>query len=230
MFEEKTIAFIPARGGSKRLPGKNLKSFLGNPLLYYSIDFAKKANLFEEIVLSSDEITILSYGKQQGINAMQRPPELSGDHATTASAATFTLQQAEEASGQTFDFFVTLQPTNPLRSLKILTKALTILSTGTYDSVITVSKNHKKFGTIDNNQFTAANYSPGQRSQDVKELYFENGMLYCTRCELVRKGELFGEKVYPLITDDVFGMIDIDTQFDFEVAELLYNQYHHKIN
>ncbi|MEL7144762.1 MAG: acylneuraminate cytidylyltransferase family protein [Bacteroidota bacterium] len=229
MFQHKTIAFIPARGGSKRLPGKNLKSFVDNPLLYYSIDYAKKANLFEEIVLSSDELAILSYGEQQGITPLPRPSELSGDHATTASAAQHALIETERITGQTFDFFVTLQPTNPLRSLQVLTKALTILSSGQYDSVMTVSRNHKKFGTISDNLYQAANYAPGQRSQDMKDLYFENGMLYCSMSELVRNGELFGEKVYALVTDDLFGMIDIDTQFDFEVAELLYKKFHNKI-
>ena len=89
------------------------------------------------------------------------------------------------------------------------------------DSLFAVSRDEHKLGKINNGKFIPFNYKPGQRSQDLEPLYFENGLLYIAKAALIEKGELINENSYPLIVEHPFAKIDIDTQEDFDYAEYL---------
>lgn len=216
----KTIAIIPARGGSKRLPNKNVTLLGGIPLLVHSINYAK-TNKINKIIVTTDDADIKKIAIKNGAEVVDRPKEISGDNATTVTALKHVLEKMVE----TFDNVILLQPTNPLRPKNLLKEALKKYEDGKYDSLMTVSRNHQKFGKIINNKFEPFNYKIGQRSQDLEPLYFENGLLYITRASLILENKIVGENNYPFVVNHPFTKVDIDTQEDFEYAEYLLSRH-----
>ena len=126
---------------------------------------------------------------------------------------------------QEFDNVVLLQPTNPLRPKNLLKEAFNKFKQGNFDNLITVSSNRQKFGKIIDGKYVPYNYSMGQRSQDLDPLYFENGLLYIYKAELISKGMDDGPNNFPFIVDHPFSKIDIDTEEDFEYARFILNKY-----
>lgn len=220
MKKNKTIAIIPARGGSKRFPNKNTL-LLGNiPLLVHSINFAKENNI-AKIVVSTDDATIKEIALKYGAEVIDRPQHLAGDDATTVSA----LKHVLESLNENFENVVLLQPTNPLRPKKLLKEAFKKFKEGNYESLMTVTRNEQKFGKIVHDKFVPFNYKMGQRSQDLEPLYFENGLLYITKASLILEDKILGENNFPFIVNHPFAHVDIDTKEDFEYAEYLLNSH-----
>jgi N-acylneuraminate cytidylyltransferase len=216
----KIIAIIPARSGSKRLPNKNSALFGNLPLLVHSINYAKE-NGITNIVVSTDDVSIKEIALKYGAEVIDRPKYLAGDEASTVSALKHVLQ----SMGEDFDTVVLLQPTNPLRPKTLLKEALQKFEEDNYDSLMTVTRNHQKFGKIINNTFEPFNYKIGQRSQDLEPLYFENGLLYITKANLILEDKILGKHNFPFIVEHPFAHVDIDTKEDFEYAEYLMNKY-----
>ena len=219
------LAFIPARWGSKRIPKKNITLFNGKPLIYYSIKAAQNAQCFQEILVSTDSQEIGDIAKRMGCIVINRPPDLSTDVSSTAEAAQHALLSLE-SQGLTFESIATIQPTNPLRVANLIVNCLKLYSQqGDIDSLITVSPNNRKVGTIENQYFKTKNYTPGQRSQDLKEEFFENGLLYISKANmLLKNADLFGTKIKAYIVDHWSGYIDIDEMYEFEIAEFLHKK------
>jgi CMP-N-acetylneuraminic acid synthetase len=218
------VAFIPARGGSKRLPRKNIRKFAGQPLLYYSIAVAKTLPQISRCIVSTEDEEIAEIAQNLGAEVIERPAELAGDGATTASAARHALGELFR-KGCAPDALLTLQPNCPLRPLSLVKQAIDLFDSERPDSVITVTKSAHKLGKI-NGRFFVPDYHPGIRSQDMEPMYFENGLVYITRTGLImEKEDLFGERIIPLVTDPLYAMGDIDTELDFHVAEFLFEKY-----
>jgi len=218
----KTIAIIPARGGSKRLANKNIHSFGGIPLIAHSILFAQKNKaIIDEIYVSTNDAAIKEIAQQYGALVIDRPHSLSGDIEPTASA----LKQVLESINTEVDNVLLLQPSNPLRPANLLEEAFRIFENGKYDSLFTVSRNHQKFGKIVNTKFHPFNYEIGQRSQDLEPLYFENGLLYISKASLILKNKIISDTAFPLVVYHPFSQVDIDTQEDLDYAEYLYTKY-----
>jgi CMP-N-acetylneuraminic acid synthetase len=217
----KTIAIIPARGGSKRLPNKNIKLFGGIPLLVHSINFAKANNKFiDDIIVSTDSHEIAKIASQHKVKVIMRPIELSGDDEPTISVLLHVLQNYEA----TVENVILLQPTNPLRPKKLLIEAFEIYKKN-YQSLFTVSTNEQKLGKIQNEKYLPFNYKIGQSSQDLEPLYYENGLLYISKAKLIMQNTIFDQNSYPFIVNHPFAKVDIDTQEDFEYAEYLYEKF-----
>ena len=215
----KTIAIIPARGGSKRLHNKNLLPLGGIPLLAHSILFAKEnAETIEEVYVSTDDEDIKKVALEYGATVIDRPAHLSGDNEPTLSA----MQHALETIGDDVDTVILLQPTNPLREKNLLREAYEIYQFDHYNSLFTVTRNYDKLGRIIDAKFVPYNYTIGQRSQDLEPLYFENGLLYITNAQTIREGHIISDKAFPFIVDHPFSKVDIDTKDDFDYAEYLY--------
>ncbi|CCY86347.1 acylneuraminate cytidylyltransferase [Bacteroides intestinalis CAG:564] len=117
---------------------------------------------------------------------------------------------------------ILLQATNPLRPKELLSEAIRIMEKGGYDSLMTVNKSLKKLGKIIDNQFVPWNYRFGMRSQDMDPLYYENGLLYITSKEQIFKGNIIGDKMYPMVVEHIFGEVDIDTMEDMSYAEYVF--------
>ena len=218
---DKTIAIIPARSGSKRLPNKNIKFFGGLPLIVYSINYAlSNSNFIDEVYVSTDSNDIKEIALQYGANVIDRPKHLSGDLEPTVSAMKHVLNAVDDVGT-----IVLLQPTNPLRPKTLIKDAFKAFNDNKAQSLFTISRDHKKLGKIVDNQFEPFNYKIGQRSQDLEPLYYENGLLYITNASLIKEDIIFNEKSIPFLVNHKFVEIDIDTQEDFEYAEYVLKNY-----
>jgi len=218
----KNIAIIPARGGSKRLPQKNIKLLDGFPLLSFSILFAQaNSEIIDEIYVSTDDEDIKNIALKYGAKVIDRPKDLSGDLEPTVSALKHVLQSIDSE----FDNVVLLQATNPIRPKNLLKEAFEIYQKENSNSLFTVSRNHKKFGKITDQKFIPYNYKIGQRSQDIEPLYLENGLLYITKASLIHEDIIISEDAFPFEIDHIFASVDIDTQEDFDYAKYLYHKH-----
>lgn len=220
------IAIIPARGGSKRLPGKNIKLFGNHPLIAYSIERALRSSYISEVYVSTDDDEIAGIAKYYGASVIMRPETLSSDTSTTSSALTHTLQQIIRG-GFNPKGIVTLQATNPLRDAGLIDACINVFEENEtdIDSLITVSENKHKLGRLNNGFYEPATYKPEQRSQDMEVLYFENGQLYITKPEVLLDDNIFGKRVFTYITQGLYTTVDIDTIEDFEIGEILLEKY-----
>lgn len=214
------IVIIPARGGSKRFPGKNIYPLNGKPLIAYSIEYVKNFYAQMDIYVSTDSDSISAVANQYGAKIIHRPSELAGDYVSTVTTLKHAVQELIK-NNINFDYVILLQPTNPLRPKTLLQDAITIMQTGKYDSLMTISPSDKKFGKIKDNCFLPWNYQYGQRSQDLEPLYYENGLLYISKCEIVLDGLIIGKNMYPMIVDHLYATIDIDSIDDLNYAEFL---------
>ncbi|MNQ26199.1 CMP-N,N'-diacetyllegionaminic acid synthase [compost metagenome] len=218
----KTIAIIPARGGSKRLPQKNIKQLGEIPLIVHSILYAKaNGQIIDEIYVSTDDQEIKKIALEYGAKIIDRPEHISGDLEPTVSALKNVLEQISDE----VENIVLLQPTNPLRPANLLIEAFDIYEKEKFNSLFTVSRNHQKFGKIIDNKFIPYNYKIGQRSQDLEPLFFENGLLYITKSSLIFDDIIIGENSFPFEIDHIFANVDIDTKEDFDYAEYLYQKH-----
>ncbi|SEO49115.1 N-acylneuraminate cytidylyltransferase [Flavobacterium sp. CF108] len=217
----KTIAIIPARGGSKRIPEKNIQ-FLGElPLLTHSILYAKENNeVIDDVYVSTDDAEIKKIALQFGAKVIDRPISLSGDLEPTVSALKHVLQSINSD----VENVVLLQATNPLRPQNLLKEVFEKYQNDNLDSIFTVSRNHQKFGKIVNNKFQPFNYTIGQRSQDLEPLFFENGLLYISKASLILKDIIISENAFPFEVNHIFAQIDIDNSDDLDYARYFYQK------
>ncbi|UPZ16040.1 cytidylyltransferase domain-containing protein [Flavobacterium humidisoli] len=215
----KTIAIIPARGGSKRLPEKNTKLIGNIPLLAHSILYAKQNSaIIDEIYVSTNDDKIKKIALEYGAKVIHRPESLSGDLEPTVTALKHVLEAIEED----VENVILLQATNPLRPENLLKDAFDLYLKGNYDSLFTVSRNHQKFGKIIEGKFVPFNYEIGQRSQDLEPLFFENGLLYITKSQKILNDIIISKNAFPFEINHIFASVDIDTQEDFDYAQYLY--------
>jgi N-acylneuraminate cytidylyltransferase len=217
----KTIAIIPARGNSKRLPEKNTRLLNGIPLLAHSILCAQKHSFIDAIYVSTDDIAIRNVALGLGAKVVQRPAHLSGDFEPTVSALKHVLESIDDDIKNV----VLLQATNPLRPENLLAEAFKLYLENDLDSLFTVSRNDQKLGKIVNQKFEPYNYTLGQRSQDLEPLYFENGLLYISKAKNILNNKIITENAYPFEVNHIFANVDIDNQDDFEFAEYICNKF-----
>jgi CMP-N-acetylneuraminic acid synthetase len=218
----KTIAIIPARGGSKRLPQKNIKLLGEIPLLAHSILYAKaNKEIIDEVYVSTNDDDIKKIALEFGAKVISRPESISGDLEPTVSALKNVLEQITD----TVENVVLLQATNPLRPQNLLKEAFEIYQKEKHNSLFTVSRNDQKLGKIVNQKFIPFNYEIGQRSQDLEPLFFENGLLYITKAALIMENIIIAENAFPFKIDSIFAGVDIDIQEDFDYAEYLYQKH-----
>ncbi len=190
----------------------------GIPLLAHSILFAQNnSNIVDEIYVSTDNHEIKEIALQFGAKVIERPIEISGDYEPTVSAMKHVLDSLNQIPRHV----ILLQATNPLRPTLLLKEAFEIYISGQYDSLFTVSRDFHKLGIITNSKFVPYNYEIGQRSQDIKPLYYENGQLYISKAELILENKIIGENHYPMITNHPYSKVDIDTLDDFEYADYI---------
>ena len=217
----KTVAVIPARGGSKRLPQKNIKKLDGIPLIAHSVLYAQKHEFISDIYVTTDDELIKEIAMEYGAIVIDRPQEISGDLEPTVSALKHVLQSIS----QSIDNVVLLQPTNPLRPKDLLNECFSQYETTQSDSLFTVTRNHHKLGQIVNSKFIPYNYKIGQRSQDLKPLFFENGLLYISKVNLIMNDIIICDNAIPFPVIHPYANVDIDTQDDFDYAEFLLKKF-----
>lgn len=229
MFQDKTIlAIVPARGGSKGVPLKNIQPVLGVPLVARVGYLIKKVAIIDRAVVSTDHPQIAKVASQAGLDVpFMRPTELSGDKVADWDVLIHTLLEMEKLDCKTYDVIVMLQPTSPLRKPEYVFAAIQKLVMEKYDSVWTVSLTDPKYHPL--KQLTLKNdkidyYDPEGKKiiarQQLMPLYHRNGVAYVmTRECLVNQRTIKGENTGALVINEE--MVSIDTLRDFKVVEFL---------
>lgn len=226
---KKVLAIIPARGGSKRLPRKNVLEIAGKPLIAWTIEAAKKSEFVDDVVVSTDCNEIADVSMEYGANIpFLRPEYLSNDTATTNDVVMHTVENHEFG---VFDYYIILQPTSPMRTALDINDAIKLITEDDLDGVISVCEcEHSPLwsNTLPKNQ-TLNSFLPnnleGVRSQELPTYYRLNGSLYLFKHEaLVRnKGIFYSDKVKALIMPSERS-VDIDNMFDFKIAKALLDE------
>ena len=215
--------FIPARGGSKAVPGKNIKEFARKPLIVHSIEFALQSKLIKEVVVSTDNSEITRIANSAGAKVINRPEKLATDTATTESVIHHYLNKFSKKP----DIVVLLQATSPLRPKGSLDEALKHFTKGGYDSLLSISPTHRFFWKVkdDNTAYAEYDYLNRPLRQDMKledMRYLENGSLYIfTRKHFKKTGNRLGGKIGYVAWPEEFSL-EIDTPLDFEFVEKIY--------
>ena len=218
---------IPARGGSKRFPRKNIFPLNGVPLIVYSIEYALRYFSPEHIWVNTDDKEIQEIAEKSGVNVFIRSEENGSDLAPTAHVL---KEHSEFFMNKSifFDALILLQVTNPLRSSGLMQTAITQFENSKRQSLATYSKLNKKYGSILNDCFTPENYSFGMRMQDVAPQYFENGQIYIVSKSASLSGEVITEDVFPLVVEEIGAIIDIDDPDDIHFAEFILKTKKHE--
>ncbi len=211
---------IPARGGSKRFPGKNIYPLGGIPLIGHSIIYSLKKFPKEKIWVNTDDPEIAAIAASYDVNITFRPDELGNDHATSADVLYFQMQEFIR-NNVLCDAIILLQVTNPFRPLELLEKGIKLFKLHERESLATFSTLKKKIGNIISNNFIPTNYKPGERMQDIDHEFFENGLLYITKSNSILKKNILTKDVYPMVIDAVECFVDIDEPEDILFAEFL---------
>ena len=217
------IALIPARGGSKRLVGKNLMEIGGVSLIGHSILYAQQYFDKNSIYVSTEDPAIKEESQKFGVQVIDRPVELALDHTPTVNVLQHFLKMVSKKTKH----IVLLQPTNPLRPPDLLDNAYKVYQQTNVSSLFTVNPERKKLGEIDKYTYVPLNYEPGQRSQDMTPWYYENGLLYIASRGAIESGQLIGRDSHPFVMDHIFGSIDIDTEEDYLYAQYIFEHYRH---
>jgi len=224
MYKNKTfLAIIPARGGSKRLPRKNILDFNGKPLIVHTIEAGLKSNFIDKIIVSSDDEEILSISQKQGVLTIRRPVELASDTATTFDAIAHTIENTSK-----YDYIILLQPTSPLRDEKHIDEAIELLETKGADAVVSVCEmEHSPLwsNTLDDTLSMRGFLRDevlNKRSQDLDKFYRLNGAIYICKTNklLEKKSFFFKDNIFAYVMSRECS-IDIDEKIDFDIAMVL---------
>jgi pseudaminic acid cytidylyltransferase len=222
----KAVAIIPARGGSKRIARKNIKSFHGKPLISYSIETAIKSNLFDEVIVSTDDEEIAKIALDYGANVpFLRPKKLSDDYTGTGEVISHTLSYLKE-QGKDFDYACTLYATAPLLKIEYLIDGLNKLKNS--DAINSFSATSMPFPIQRTFKLTSENrcemFWPenfNKRSQDLEVAYQDAGQFYFTKLNQIHDHNMFSSESIPIVIPRYL-VQDIDTLEDWVRAEVMY--------
>lgn len=220
------LAIIPARGGSKRLPRKNLLNLSGKPLIAWSIEAGLDSKYIDKVIVSSDDKEILNISKQFGAETIIRPDELANDTATTFDALKHTIENIKA-----YDYVVLLQPTSPLRNAQHIDEAIELLITKNADAIVSVCEmDHSPLwsNTLPNDANMKGFLRDevlNKRSQDLEKYYRINGAIYiCKTQKLLQEKSFFLKDNIFAYKMDKKNSVDIDEEIDFKIAKVLMDE------
>jgi len=225
---EKMIAIIPARKGSKGLPGKNTMEFNGKPLICHTIESAINSVMIDEVFVSTDDKEIADISKSYGAKApFLRPSELAQDHSLINDTLKFMIEKIEETFSKELDSIIVLQPTSPLRTSDDIDNAINLFYEKGADSVISFVKAshpilwHKAIN--EHGQIIENSYQQFSNRQDLEITYYPNGAIYIFSKEMVFANLSYSDKTYAYLMPKERS-IDIDDISQFNYAEYLAKQ------
>jgi N-acylneuraminate cytidylyltransferase len=230
----KSVAIITARGGSKRIPRKNIRPFLGSPIIKYSIEAAIKSGCFDEVMVSTDDMEIADVALSFGASIpFMRSAKNSDDYSTTADVIAEVINEYKK-SGKTFEHLCCIYPTAPFVTAEKLKNAMSMLLKEGADCVLPVVRYSypiQRSLKIENGKaymLWPENYLA--RSQDLTPVYHDCGQFYCMKTtSLLEQMKLFAVNTIPLITPEE-EVQDIDNEEDWKLAEIKYKIIHDKTN
>ncbi len=222
MYKNNTfLAIIPARGGSKRLPRKNILDLNGKPLIAWSIKAGLKSKYIDKVIVSSDDTEILDISQDYGADTIKRPDNLANDTSTTFDAIKHAIENLEK-----YDYVILLQATSPLRNENHIDEAIELLESKNASAVVSVcTMDHSPLWSniLDDSLSMKSFLREGvlnKRSQDLEKYYRLNGAIYiCKTDKLLEKKSFFlKDNIYAYIMSQD-SSIDIDSKFDFNLAK-----------
>ncbi|MDH4262380.1 MAG: acylneuraminate cytidylyltransferase family protein [Spirochaetia bacterium] len=229
MYEGKTfLAVIPARGGSKRLPGKNIADLGGKPLIAWTIEAAKSCKYIDKVIVSTDDSFISSIAKDFGAETpFVRPRELSTDQASSVDVVNHAIN-FYSSKNQAYDYNVLLQPTSPFRTGRHIKEAIELLNNDKVDGVISVCPvDHSPLWSntlpddLSMDNFLKAEIM-GKRSQDLPAYYRINGAIYINNVErLINEKTFFFTDLMKAYIMERIVSIDIDESMDLTLARCI---------
>lgn len=233
----RTLAIIPARGGSKRVPGKNSREFAGVPLISWSIRFARAMQSFDTVIVSTDDDNIARIAADEGLPVpFMRPKNLSDDVSSSVDVVKHVIEQ-ELAKGRHYDLIALLQPTSPVRQMDRWHEAFQLLADPAVNAVVGVRPAHDHpyhAYAIDVRKGLDPFVRGGDevrrlRTQDLPPAYSIAGNLYLIRSAVLNeRGSFFPDKSCGVICDGPCETLDIDTELDWIVAETLVRHFGQK--
>lgn len=219
---KKILAIIPARGGSKRLPNKNVLIMNGKPLISWSIKAGLSSKYIDKVVVSTDDEKIKYISEIHDVDVINRPADLATDTATTFDAIEHTIKSISEK----FDYIILLQATSPLRKTYHIDEAIELIDSKNADSIISVSE--MEHSPLWSNTLPKDNSMKGflrddvknKRSQELEPYYQLNGAIYISKTEILLKEKTFfiEENIFAYKMNKKYS-IDIDEEIDFKIAE-----------
>lgn len=212
-------SIIPARGGSKAIPKKNIIPFLGRPLIHYSIHQSQQSNLVDQTYVSTDSDHIAEVSREAGAKIIERPDELARDTSSTEVALLHALDAMQEPP----DIIALLQCTSPLRRANDIDDTIQLIKTEDYDSALSCSEDHSFYWQNNDTSAEPINYDPTERKrrQEVEQWYQENGSIYVTKRDVLEnnKSRLGGKiGIHEMPKEMSF---EIDTPEDYRVVEAI---------
>ena len=219
----KNLAIIPARGGSKRIPHKNIKEFLGKPIIAYSIEAALKSGLFDEVMVSTDDEQIAAIAKQYGASVpFMRSAETANDFATTRDVLNEVVNEYQKR-GQEFDAICCIYATAPLIAAEDIAEAYKTLSSSDFACVYPVVQfSYPIWRCLDVAEDSSMKRHwpeyENSRSQDLPKEYHDSGTFYWHR---IAEGKIADGKLGAIIMPEE-RVQDIDTETDWKLAEMKY--------
>ncbi|UAA39138.1 acylneuraminate cytidylyltransferase family protein [Paraneptunicella aestuarii] len=222
---KKVLAVIPARGGSKGLPGKNIRELHGKPLIVWSIELANQSATIDRVVVSTDDEHIVRIAEQAGADVpFLRPAELATDFSPTKDALVHCLDNLPES----YDILVLLQPTSPLRTRKTLEACISLCAESD-KTVISVSKNKKAVEWMFYRHENGLEYVLGDanrptRRQYCKPVYYVDGCVYCMPVAGFKDSTVIFDENSLTVVSEEQESVDIDSISDFEYCEYLFKR------
>jgi N-acylneuraminate cytidylyltransferase len=222
----KNIAIITARGGSKRIPRKNIKEFCGKPIISYSIEAALNSGVFDEVMVSTDDAEIAEISLKYGAKVpFMRSRETSGDYSVTADVIKEVLLEYKK-KGNLFDYFCCIYPTAPFITGERLKDAMELLVSSEAESLLPVVKYsfppQRSLVIKDGLAMMKWPENLNIRSQDLEYFYHDSGQFYVMNADIfLKKNKLITDKTIPLILLET-EVQDIDTPDDWTMAEIKY--------
>lgn len=229
---ENVLAIIPARGGSKGVPKKNIKLLMGKPLIYYTITEAAKSKYIKRIIVSTDDEEIANVAKEYGAEApFMRPAEHSGDTALDLPLFQHAFHWLEENEGYKPQIIAHLRPTAPLRTVVHIDKGIEMLIASSADSLRSVCaapKHPYKMWTFEGHDLKpflpeeiCGKEAYNRSRQELGEVYIQNGSVDITRWStIMEKNSMTGKHILGMLMEE-HESVNIDTEIDFLMAEYL---------
>lgn len=225
----KIVSIIPARGGSKGLPGKNIIDLAGKPLIAWTIEASLKSKYITRTIVSSDDMKILNISKEYGSEVIKRPDKLALDTTPSEPVIENVLQSIENI--EEYDYLILLQPTSPLRGEIEIDNAIELLIKKQATALISTKQiDNKNLKAFTNNQDgylkgISNNEYPFMRRQDLPKVFMPNGAIYIVSIqEFVKSKKLFTNKTISFEMDEEKSF-DIDTYKDLEKVTKIYNTF-----
>lgn len=222
----KIVAIIPARGGSKSIPRKNVKKLNGKPLIGYILETASSIDEIDRVIVSTEDMEIAAIAKEYGAEVpFIRPPELAGDEIGTLPVLQHAINYLEEKEDYKPDIIILLYATSPMLTHSRIEEAIRLISENNFDSVLSVVEDKGHYWIEKQGKYERIYPKNPKNRQFTKPLFKENGAIYIIKRDiLMEKNEIVGNNVGFLVMEKR-ETIDIDEPFDFEIVKTMMNAH-----